>query len=141
MNEHNFSVKLNLRIDWSELDYFGHVNNVSIFKYVQAARVNYWEQIGLTALHKNMNIGPMLASCKCDFKKPLFYPGEVTMLTRVDEMRTTSFSISHELINDKGEIAGQAKDIVVMFDFNKNEKVSIPTDLRKAIEKLENRTF
>ena len=67
MSEILFPVKLELRIDWSELDYFGHVNNVSFFKYIQAARVNYWDQIGLTKSHLETHIGPMLASCKCDF--------------------------------------------------------------------------
>jgi hypothetical protein len=29
-----FSLKLELRIDWSEIDLFGHVNNLSIQKYI-----------------------------------------------------------------------------------------------------------
>jgi acyl-CoA thioester hydrolase len=35
MEEIQFPVKLQLRLDWSELDYFGHVNNVSFFKYIR----------------------------------------------------------------------------------------------------------
>jgi len=37
-----FPSKLPIRIDWSEMDLFGHVNNVMYFKYIQASRVNYW---------------------------------------------------------------------------------------------------
>lgn len=37
----NYNTSLELRIDWSEMDLFGHVNNVAFFKYVQASRVNY----------------------------------------------------------------------------------------------------
>ncbi len=139
--EHNFPVKLQLRIDWSELDYFGHVNNVSFFKYIQASRVNYWDKIGLTESHKNTNIGPMLASCKCDFKKPLFYPGQVTILARVDFIKNTSFSICHQIIDENGEIAAEAQDIMVMFDFNRNEKVVFPIALKELIEKIENKIF
>ena len=43
-------LRLSLRIDWSELDAYGHVNNVMIMKYMQAARVHYWEELGLQAL-------------------------------------------------------------------------------------------
>lgn len=139
--EHNFPVKLQLRIDWSELDYFRHVNNVSFFKYIQASRVNYWDKIGLTESHKNTNIGPMLASCKCDFKKPLFYPGQVTILARVDFIKNTSFSICHQIIDENGEIAAEAQDIMVMFDFNRNEKVVFPIALKEQIEKIENKIF
>lgn len=141
MTEKNFPVKLQLRIDWSELDYFGHVNNVSFFKYIQSARVNYWDAIGLTKSHLETNIGPILASCNCDFKQPLHYPGQVTILSRVDFIKNTSFGISHRIMNDKGEISAEAQDIIVMFDFNRNEKVPFPKDLKEAIEKLENKTF
>lgn len=134
-------IKLSLRIDWSELDYFGHVNNVSFFKYIQAARVNYWDQVGLTQSHRETNIGPMLASCKCDFRQPLFYPGQVVIESRVEFIKNTSFSICHRILNDKGEVAAEAQDIMVMYDFNKNEKIKFPDALRKKIEALEQRLF
>lgn len=137
----SFPITLELRIDWSETDYFGHVNNVSFFKYIQAARVNYWEHIHLTHYHKETNIGPMLASCKCDFKQPLFYPGKVTIRSRVDYIKNTSFSIHHQILNEKGEIAAEAYDVMVMFDYNLNEKVNFPQELRHKIELLENRSF
>ena len=136
-----YRVQLPLRIDWSELDYFGHVNNVSFFKYIQASRVNYWEKIGLTDLHKRDNIGPILASCKYDFRQPLFYPGQITVLSRVDFIKNTSFGIHHKILNDNGEIAAEAHDIIVMFDFNKHEKIKFPKELKARIEQLEGTEF
>ena len=140
MDSSKFSVELKLRIDWSDLDYFKHVNNVSFFKYIQAARVNYWTKIGLTSLHEKTNIGPILASCKCDFKSPLFFPGEVIIRSCVKDMGNTSFSIQHQLVNDNGKIVAEAIDIIVMFDFADNKKVVIPDDIRKSIRDFENRT-
>ena len=139
MADLTFPVQLPLRIDWSEMDLFGHVNNVSFFKYIQASRVNYWEKIGLTKMHSETNIGPMLASTSCRFKKPLFYPGNIVIQARVDYIRNSSFCIQHRILDEKGEVAAEAEDIVVMFDFNKNEKVSFPSELRVVAEALENR--
>ena len=141
MTEINFPVKLTLRIDWSELDTFGHVNNVSIFKYIQSSRVKYLDEIGMTKMHEEFKIGPTLASCKCEFKKPLFYPGEITIHSRVDYIKNTSFCISHQIIDDKNQLTAEAQDIIVLFDFNKNKKVQVPQETRSIIEKLENRTF
>lgn len=141
MTQINYPIRLQLRIDWSELDYFGHVNNVSFFKYIQAARVNYWDNIGLTESHRKTNVGPMLASCSCDFKQPLFYPGQITILSRVDFIKNTSFSICHRIIDGKGEVVAEAQDVMVMFDFNLNEKISFPKELKEKIEKLENQSF
>src|SRR6478609_3752156 len=130
----NFPVKLELRLDWSEMDLFGHVNNVSYFKYVQASRVNYWEAIGLTNLYKETNIGAILASTACQFKKPLHFPGNITVQVRLDFLKNTSFGLKHQILNEQGEVAAEARDVMVMYDFTKNEKVEIPEGLRKKIE-------
>lgn len=71
----HFPVKLPLRIDWSEMDLFGHVNNVAYFKYIQASRVNYWEVTGLVDMFATNKLGPILLSTSCKFIKPLRYPG------------------------------------------------------------------
>lgn len=136
-----FSVVLNLRIDWSEMDMYGHVNNVSYFKYVQAARVNYWEQVGITDYHSSTNIGPMLAESKCTFKRPLFYPGTVRIESRVRFIKNTSFGIEHRLFDGEGNIAAEAEDVIVMFDFSKHEKSPFPQDIKQRIEGLEKRKF
>lgn len=136
-----FQVQLELRIDWSELDYFKHVNNVSFFKYIQSARVNYWERIGLNRLHSEKNVGVILASTQCDFRKPLTYPGRVVILSTVYFIKSSSFGIRHVLLNETGEVSAEAKDVLVMYDFNEHGKVSIPHSIRMAIEKLENKKF
>lgn len=132
---------LTLRIDWSELDYFGHVNNVSFFKYIQSARVHYWDQIGLTESHRRTNIGPMLASCKCTFRSPLYYPGEVCIHTHARFIGNTSFGFEHRLMDGAGVVAAEAEDVMVMYDFNQGKKVPFPADMRTLIEQLEQKSF
>lgn len=126
--------ELKLRIDWSELDMFGHVNNVSYFKYIQSSRVNYWAQAGIEVTKKPEPIGIMLASCTCKFIKPLFLPGNVTIKVTVDFIKTTSFGFHHQLLNDNNEVVAEAHDVMVMFDFDKNEKTPIPDEMRKMLE-------
>lgn len=59
------TLAVQLRLDWSEMDLFGHINNVAYFKYLQAARVHFWEEMGLLQNGKPGQVGPMLASAKC----------------------------------------------------------------------------
>lgn len=125
---------LELRIDWSEIDALGHVNNLAIMKYVQACRVEYLESIGLLPLHSEAGMGPILASIGCQFRKPLFYPGRVTVHSRVDAVKNTSFHIRYELRNDHGEVFAEAADVIVFFDFSRGTKAAIPRDLREKIQ-------
>jgi acyl-CoA thioester hydrolase len=133
INMNGFSKKCELRIDWSELDAFGHVNNLAIMKYVQAARVRCLDAAGLMQSQAEQGVGPILASIACQFRKPLFYPGRVTVYSRVDEIKNTSFKIQYEIYSEKNEIAAEAKDIIVLFDFNKQTKLPISEDLRKKL--------
>ena len=134
-------MRFDLRIDWSELDAFGHVNNLEIMKYVQAARVNYLEKVGLMQMQAEKNLGPILASIHTQFLQPLFYPGNVVVISRVDYIKTSSFKIHHEIYNDKNELAAEAQDIIVFYNFNKNHKLPIPQELRQKFEKIEKRKF
>ncbi len=135
------NVKLELRIDWSEIDAFGHVNNLSILKYVQAARVNYLEIIGLMQMQATIKIGPILASTTCQFRKPLFYPGQVTIYTNVDNVKNSSFQVQYQIMNNKKELVAEAQDIIVFYDFNLNAKLSIPNEIKEKIAELEETDF
>ncbi len=137
----NFPVKLPLRIDWGEMDLFGHVNNVAYFKYIQASRVNYWEVSMLTKLFDERKIGPILLSTGCQFIKPLFYPGNIIIESRIEFIKNTSFGIHHRILNDRGEIAAEAHDVIVTYDFNKNEKVPVSEEFRRSVGVIEGRKF
>jgi acyl-CoA thioester hydrolase len=137
----NFPVKLPLRIDWSEMDLFGHVNNVAYFKYIQASRVNYWEISGLASSFDETKIGPILLSTSCQFIKPLFYPGNIIVEATIEFIKNTSFGIHHRILNTQNEVAAEAHDVIVTFDFIKSEKVPISEEFRKAVEAIEGRKF
>lgn len=139
-NDHlHLPVELKLRIDWSELDLFGHVNNVAILKYVQAARVNYWELIGLMEQYETAQIGPMLASTSCEFRRPLFYPGDIIVRTGIESIGNTSFVLKHIILNENGEPAAEARDVVVVYDFVNGRKSPFSNELREAAERVEKR--
>jgi acyl-CoA thioester hydrolase len=133
----HFPVKLSLRIDWSEMDLFGHVNNVSYFKYIQAARVHYWELTGIADGFGAHKTGPILLSTGCNFIKPLFYPGNIIVESRMEFMKNTSFGLHHRIRNGQDEIVAEAHDVIVNFDFNKNEKTPISDEFRKAVSEIE----
>lgn len=125
--------KISLRIDWSELDVFGHVNNLAFNKYAQAARLSYVDTIGLMELHKTQNIGFMVAETNCQFKKEVLFPGNIHIQTKIDFVKNTSFALEHIMTNDNDELVAIAKDVLVVFDFNKKEKVLIPLTIKEKI--------
>lgn len=134
MKNEEFKLSLLLRIDWSEMDTYLHVNNVNFMKYMQSARVQFWDITGLSDLYAKTKKGSMLVSTKCDFKHPLFFPGNVLIKTRVAFIKNTSFGLYHELYNDQGVLCAEGHDVAVCFDFNIDKTFAITDELRSIME-------
>lgn len=132
----DYKLSLQLRIDWSELDTYQHVNNVAFMKYLQSGRVNFWEASGLYKLHTETNRGPMLVSSHCDFRKPLFYPGKIWVKTKIAFIKNTSFGLDHLILNEHEEICAEGHDVAVCFDFNTHKTFRIPDDIREIMRKF-----
>ena len=128
--------QLSIKLDWSELDLFGHINNVAYYKYVQASRVNLWKNIGLYQDFLATNIGPILANCNCNFFQPLFYPGQIKIEATVAFVKNSSFGFLHRIFNENGALAAEATDVMVYYNFNKKAKQEIPVWLKNELTNL-----
>ena len=137
MSDSDFKLSLELRIDWSEMDTYQHVNNVNFMKYMQSARVQFWEVTGLAKLYVDTKKGPMLVSTKCDFKNPLFFPGNVFIKTKVAYIKNSSFGLYHELYNDDKTLCAVGNDVGVYFDFSNNKTVTINDQLRNVMSQYQ----
>ena len=123
---------LTLRIDWSDLDLLGHVNNVAIIRYFQSARVVFSEAAGLKVF-PGMETGPIEAATEVRFLKQLRYPGTVTIRTSVAEIGTTSFVLSHRITDEAGDVAVRGREVIVCFDFVRQVKMAIPPGIREKL--------
>jgi len=133
----DFQHKYKLRIDWGDLDLFGHVNHLSILRYIQSARVSLLEKLDLMQMQAREKKGPILASMNSQFRKPLFYPGEITVLSKIVWIKNTSFCVQHKILDQDNETALEVQDIIVFYDFIKNSKLKLPAEIRERMESLE----
>lgn len=131
------AIKLELRIDWSEIDMLGHINNLAILKYVQSAKVNYLEKTLFTDARQMKKIIPIMAATSCQFVKQLYYPGKVCVHSFIEQIKTTSFILKHEIYNEKEEIVAYAEDVMVLFDFEQNSKIPIPEEMKLKLVDIE----
>lgn len=129
---------INLPVTWGEMDAFQHVNNVVYFKYFESARINYFEEIGINTHMKATNIGPILGATQCRFKAPLTYPDQIEVATRVSALDNGRFTMKYYVKSAKsGRIAAEGEGTIVFFDYNKNEKAPIPSEIEARITALD----
>ena len=124
------------RIDWSDLDLLGHVNNIAFSRFFQAARVEYCGHIGMN-VYLGMKTGPILAASRVQFTAQLFFPGNVRILTRIRKAGGTSIVLEHALFDDRGTMCAFAEDVVVRFDFKAGTKIPLGDEIRAMIADYE----
>lgn len=135
MEHKDYKLALELRIDFSDLDLYKHVNNLTFIRFMQSGRVNLWEATGLSEMYEERNKGAILVSSHCDFKRSLYYPGTAIVKTKVAFLKNSSFGIDHVILNNEGEICAVGHDVAACYDFNSNSTFSIPGELREKLNK------
>jgi acyl-CoA thioester hydrolase len=103
---------------------------------MQSGRVNFWEASGIYKMYENSNMGTMLVSTHCDFKKSLYYPGKAIVKTKLDFIKNSSFGLKHLILDEANEICAEGKDVVVCYDFEKDKTFRIPEDLREKLSEF-----
>lgn len=133
-----FPVVIEIPVAWGEMDSMGHVNNIVYFRYFETARMVYLERIGFLEEKERTGIGPILASTRCDFRKPLVFPDQISVGIRVDDVEANRFTTYYRLVSRKlGKVAAEGEGLVVCYDYQNERKAEIPDPIYKAIESLE----
>ena len=134
-----YTVVETVKVRWSEMDFFGHVNNNIYFRYFEIARFKYYEKIGIMDMRTDRGIGPIMKKSSCEYLHPLTYPDVIHSGVRVTRIGTTSFTMVFSVFSERAGAAAAGETVLVMYDYKRGEKTAIPDDVRKAIIDLEGR--
>ncbi len=136
-----FPVVIQLPVVWGEMDAFGHVNNTVFFRYFETARLAYFEQIEFAETSNISDIGPILASTSCRFRRPLRYPDTIHVGARVSELSDDRFTMAYRIYSEAhDDVAAKGEGVIVAYDYSAQQKAHLPDDVRQRILDLEPNT-
>jgi esterase len=130
----DFPVVVRFPLRWGEMDALGHANNTCFFSWFESARIAYFDSVPLD--HQTKGVGPILASTRCDFLRPVVYPADLVTGVRVIKIGTTSITMEYVVWVDEKPVA-RGESVIVLIDYRTMQKVAVPTDIRERIETLE----
>jgi acyl-CoA thioester hydrolase len=116
-------------IRWADMDAMGHVNNTGYFRYMEQARISWFDALGCRGLGDGL--GPVIVTANCTFIKPLVYPGTVEVKTFLEPAGRTSVQSTCELRMVGEDVLyadGGAK--IVWMDYKKGTSCPLPEKLR-----------
>lgn len=121
-------------VAWGDMDAFGHVNNVVYYRYMESARIAYFDQLNIFA----QNIYTVVASNQCQYLKPVVYPDQLQIATRVEEIRNSAIRMHYMLWSEQqNTLVAKGDAVIVFIDQIEMKKTLIPTEIKKMILTLE----
>ena len=137
-NRKTFRLFTPVTIRFSDTDMLGHINNVAIAAYFEAARCDLFYRLmnegGVARRGSGQeNIDFVLARVAIDFRREFFYPGNVEVGARFTRVGTKSVTTGYGLfIGDTCHATAEA--VNVFFDLDSRQPVPPPAGVRALLD-------
>ena len=117
-----------IAIRWGDMDAMGHVNNTVYFRYMEQARIGWFEAL-VPEAQAWKTTGIVIVNASCNFRRPINYPGTLEVKVFVGAPGGSSVPTFYEL-SIEGEIYADGAATVVFIDMQQQKPVRIPEAIR-----------
>jgi acyl-CoA thioester hydrolase len=106
-------------VRFSDVDVYGHVNNVKYFEYYQEARIDF---LKVMREPDQPHLATVVARIDVDYRRPLlFRPEPYVVTTRVARVGTSSYTLTSEIRDgsaDGATVLSRASAVLVAYDLS-----------------------
>ena len=120
-------------IRWGDMDAFGHVNNAVYFRYIEQARINWLDSLGLNFAQGEQ--GVVVVNAFCNFMKPVEYPADLIIKTYIanpSRVGLDTFNVM-SLVGDPETVRATSGATIVWVDFKTQKAASWPPELKAKL--------
>ena len=102
---------------WSDMDAYGHVNNVVFLQYFEMARVDLFFERASLEERTGLRRGTVVAEHEIKYRLPVVYSAQpLDVEIWVSDVRAAAFTCHYEIV-DHGNLAVTGSTLLVPFDF------------------------
>ncbi|NLT31214.1 MAG: acyl-CoA thioesterase [Propionibacterium sp.] len=130
----DFGHRTAIRVRWSDLDAYGHVNNAMFYDYIQEARMRMMRSISSDAFRENGHLLWMVVRQDVDYVTQLPFRHEpYECVTVVSKVGNTSMTLAAELRDEQGTVYAAARTVLVATDLT-GKPEPLPQVVREGLE-------
>ena len=117
---------------WGDMDALGHMNNTVYFRFLEQARISWFDNLEID--YRAHNEAPILGSVTCRFVKPAVYPADLAVTLYAAKPSARSFSLFSEIRLDAEPrtLFAQAHAVMVWIDLAQGTSRPLPDWLRQT---------
>ena len=134
----DFPVRIELPVQWGDMDALGHVNNTIYLRWMESARIEYLSRIYGTNQLIIDNVGPILASVQVDYFKSIKFPDRVECGASITKLGRSSYTMEYGIFSKTLEhIAVKSTAVIVKFNLVEGKSVALTDEEKQKIELLQ----
>jgi len=127
-----------IEIRWGDMDAMGHVNNTVYFRYMEQARISWFDRL-VPEEDAWQSTGIVIANATCNYRRAITYPGTVEVRLYVGAPGGASVPTFYELRVIQGEtrdpvLYADGAATVVFVDPEKQKPMRIPEGIRSLMQ-------
>ena len=126
-----FSV--DLPVLFRDIDVMGHVNNATYIQYMETARVELARSIG--QVREGFRAGFIVASVRCEFKKPIRDERRITVSVWVSRIGDGSWDLDYSIRGPRKAEYAIGMTTQVAYDYKTRATVRISGKLKRELAK------
>jgi acyl-CoA thioester hydrolase len=123
-----------IHVRFSDVDVYGHVNNVKYFEYLQESRIRWF-----AALTRDLELPRMhfvVAQTDVDYRYPILFRAEpYDCWTQLSRIGSSSMTVESEICDGDGVLA-HARVTTVFFDLDAQRSIEPPAAVRERLREL-----
>jgi acyl-CoA thioester hydrolase len=140
MADFKFSIPIQIR--YGDLDAQWHVNNSRFLTFMEQARFEYLQHLGLFDAVSFLDLRMIIADVHIAFKAPIVLNQQIAVYTRTARIGNKSITFEYE-IRDEGNsgLCATGEVVGVCYNYRTHETTVVPVEWRKKIADFESRLF
>ena len=117
-------------VRFSDVDIYGHVNNVKYFEYYQEARIDFFRSVR----GGHAQFAMVVARIDVDYRRPILFRSEpYAVRTWVTRAGTSSYTLASQIC-DGDNVLSSAETVLVAFDKATQRSRPLSDDERTLLE-------
>ena len=116
-------------VRWGDTDGYNHVNNVSISRYFESARVNIIRNL------ESEKYSFVIVNFNINYISQIFYPGKIKIGTSISNIGNKSITFDQALFVEN-ECRASAKSILAYADIKESKAYKISEDIKLKLNKI-----
>jgi YbgC/YbaW family acyl-CoA thioester hydrolase len=121
-----------VEVRFKDVDVGGHAHHSHALVYMEEARAAYWRDVARRP--ELSDVDYILAEARVRYHSRILYPQRLRVGVRTSVLGKRHFEMEYEVRGASGDLLASGSTTQVMYDYGKGEAMSIPAEIRDAVD-------